>query len=282
VREATLQLQFEVLAEVVGRSRAVQRFDDRLRATVERFAPAHRARGDRDVARLLLAGAKSIRDLAEILRDPRSPIADRERACWALGRLGARSALPALRSALLERSPRLRAEAARSLLTLGDRRAAPALLTALVGDRSRHVREAAALALGGLRAGRAVGPLVRVLADAKAAPQVRGAAAEALGKLGNRIAIRPLVAALADGKAEVRYWAAFALGELSATEALPALRVLAARDGTHVRGTTVKREAAEAIRTIRIGARSQRPPRSNQRRTAAESGAKSRPTARRS
>lgn len=81
---------------------------------------------------------------------------------------------------------------------------------------------------------------------------MRGFAAEALTGPGERRAVPGLIAALADSSAEVRFWAAFALGELADPAALSALQQLAQSDEATLPGWwSVSDEAAAAIERIR-------------------------------
>lgn len=102
---------------------------------------------------------------------------------------------------------------------------------------------------------RVVGAWISVLGACGEAADVRGMAAQQLAVLGSRRAVPPLVTALGDPSAEVRFWAAFALGELGSADILPKLAYLAATDDVVVPGCwSVGQEAAEAI--VRIGERS--------------------------
>lgn len=114
------------------------------------------------------------------------------------------------------------AAAVRQLTTLGA--AAEDPLIKELADDDRQVRLNAALALGRLRAGRALEPLLaRCREDAD--PEVRGSAAEALGRLGDSRAVLPLIGLLtgADAHELDRRSAAVALGSLRATAAVDAL-----------------------------------------------------------
>jgi HEAT repeat protein len=109
----------------------------------------------------------------------------------------------------------------------------------------------AAHSLGLLGDHRAVDPLLARLADTSEDPRVRGFAAEALTGPGDRRAVPGLIAALADPSAEVRFWAAFALGELGDPAALSALRQLAQNDQAALPGwRSNSDEAAAAIESI--------------------------------
>ncbi len=72
-------------------------------------------------------------------------------AGWALGRLGDRRAIPALRETLHSEYALLRSRAARSLANLGDRASASAIMDAMRRERHDAIRVAYATALGSLR-----------------------------------------------------------------------------------------------------------------------------------
>jgi HEAT repeat protein len=97
---------------------------------------------------------------------------------------------------------------------LGSPQAVPALIAALQMEADTDTRAAAAYALGLLGDPRATDPLLAKLADTSEDPEVRGSAAEAFTWHGERQAVPALIAALSDPSAVVRFWAAFALGEL--------------------------------------------------------------------
>jgi len=110
----------------------------------------------------------------------------------------------------------------------------------------------AAYALGQLDDPRAVDPLLAKLADTGEEPRVRGFVAEALIFYREQRVVAALIAVLSDPSAEVRFWAAFALGELKDPAALGALERLAQTDDAAVpRWGSVRDEAAAAIETIR-------------------------------
>lgn len=115
------------------------------------------------------------RPLVELLRHGDEE--QRTRACRALGRLGLRTSVGVLVSALADPSQSVRAQAARALAELGDARGVPALLD-LMGDTSWWVRARAAEALRALGApGRAA---LRGCAETHPDPFARERAAEAL------------------------------------------------------------------------------------------------------
>lgn len=153
------------------------------------------------------------------------------------------------------------------------------LIAVLQQDGYPHQREAAAYALGwltlvGERAHAACSALVAALNTSAEAPPIRAQAAESLAyRFGDRFCtdehVRPdataalsaLRMALGDASPELRFWAAFALGQLRDAEALPALHALTA-DPTVVPGWwTVGEEAADAITTTAGGEPPERMPR---------------------
>jgi HEAT repeat protein len=125
------------------------------------------------------------------------------------------------------------------------------LVTILLQDDQNEVRQAAAYALGLIGDATSVEPLVNALLDLSQSSRVRGAVAEALADLKDRRAVAPLIEVLMDESAEVRFWAAFALGELGDAEALSELARLSATDDGSLPGIgTVRDEAASAMKQI--------------------------------
>jgi HEAT repeat protein len=102
--------------------------------------------------------------------------------------------------------------------------------------------------------------LMTVVADDKRSHHVRNHAAESMGELlayasHNALraeAVELLIAQLADPEPSLRFWSAFALGQMRARNAISALRVLAAdpSEEVHLGGKTVAQEAAESIEII--------------------------------
>ena len=130
-------------------------------------------------------------------------------------------------------------------------------------DRQPLRREAGAYALGYIDSGAAepavISALVGVL-DSADLPRVRAQAAEGLtqrlrfqrGQLRAR-AERVLIEHLADEDSDVRFWCAYATGELRTRAAVPALRRLV-RDRTVVPGWwSVGMEARDALKVIAGG-----------------------------
>jgi len=224
-------------------------FDEAIQRVIDRITPSHRKSTRKDFDGLRARGATSWDGLVAVLRDV-SAGEDRAKACWLLSRLGDARALPELLRALRDPDSRLRVEAAFSLGTLGNRRAVRALIGTLKDDLDANIRMAAAHSLGELDDKRSSDALLEKLGDSNEDPRVRGQAAEALGRTAR--AIPDLIRALEDSSVEVRYWAAFALGELGDSAALPALERLAQSDDAIRPGSgSIKEEALAAIEGIR-------------------------------
>ena len=226
-------------------------FEDIVERVIAQIDPACQYLARNDIAALRSRGAGSWPDLLAVLDDQVAG-EDRAKACWLLGRTGDERAFRPLIAALHDPDPRLRGEAARALGALGSPRAVPGLIAVLQADTDSGTRMAAAYSLGLLGDHRAVDPLLARLADTSEDRGVRGLAAEALTGPGERRAVPGLIAALADSSAEVRFWAAFALGELADPAALSALQQLAQSDEATLPGWwSVSDEAAAAIERIR-------------------------------
>ncbi len=224
----------------------------RLKAIVERLNPDLRSQSQRDINVLLRAGGTSFGNVATLAQDPAVETELRTIACWVLARCESEQAVATLLAILSDRAKEVRAAAAKSLGELGDALAVPSLVVALSADTDREVRRAAAYSLGLIGDPTALEALTNKLKDQGEDPAVRGMAAEALADLRDFRAIDTLMAALVDPSAEVRFWASFALGELGAQRALPALEHLAQTDNGVLSDIgTVKEEAAAAARRIR-------------------------------
>jgi HEAT repeat protein len=127
----------------------------------------------------------------------------------------------------------------------------------LVSGKSAEARKRAAWALGFLRDEDAGAALLRTLADRNEETDVRAYAAEALGHIAPQMrrdeALAALLHALTDLAPEIRFWAAFALGNLGDERAIPALQRLADRDSDSVPGWwSIRKEALDSIEQIRL------------------------------
>lgn len=219
----------------------------RLQAIVNHIDPQFRAQTQQDMDAVVDSGARSEADLLGILKDRSRPVGLRAIASWFLARLGHEEALPTMIDALSDEDVSLRAEAARSLGILGSKRVTLALVSALQNDENADVRLYAASSLAMLDDQRAVEPLVQTLQDPAEEARVRGMAAESLARFSESPAVVPLISALESDSPEVRYWAAFALGQLGDPRALPPLQRLASTDES----AEVRKEASAAFRAAR-------------------------------
>jgi HEAT repeat protein len=146
----------------------------------------------------------------------------RRQAAVRLGRIGDRSAVPALIDALDDPDEGVRREAAKALGFLKDARAVAPLIAAL-DDADANVRLYAAYALGEIKDPKATGPLLRALRDRQWC--VRDQAAWALREIGDPTIAAPLAAALKDPNADAAHvvWLLRHLGGEQTTEQLAAL-----------------------------------------------------------
>lgn len=148
-------------------------------------------------------------------------------------------------------------EAAKALIDTKGRYVQLGLERLLRSHESPKVRAEAAWALGFHSSGsRAVPTLLWVLGDRTEDTDVRCHAAEALGHLvperEHAEVLAALLHALTDREPEVRFWAAFALGNLGDQRAIPALEHLAERDSESVPGWwSIRKEALDSIEQIR-------------------------------
>jgi HEAT repeat protein len=182
---------------------------------------------------------------------------------WLLGRCEGRRPEASLLSVLAGPRSSLWIPAAASLSIVGTAHVVPTLTGMVLHDREPVRREASAYALGcinpGARARAVIKTLVRVLENPDV-PRVRAQTAESLtqllqfrrGRL-RRAAETALIEHLSDDEPDVRFWCAYAVGELRTKAAIPALRRLA-RDRSVVPGWwSVGMEAGDALKVIAGG-----------------------------
>jgi HEAT repeat protein len=127
-----------------------------------------------------LPAAEAVPRVAAVLGDPGRPGRERLQAALILGVLGSPAAAPALRAAMAEANPVLRARAADALGRVGAEgsEAVDALLQALRDD-DYFVRESAAKALARLGRSEAL-PLLAAMRDGDEAESNRAVAGEAI------------------------------------------------------------------------------------------------------
>jgi HEAT repeat protein len=235
-------------------------FSDKLRDIAKRMPEGvSRQSAESGAHALIRAGVNSIPALVSLLENNNASTSLRSTACWFAGRLGQKRLAPALLVAFRSEDVSLTRQAASDLSLLRARRVLPALISELLSAPAPEVREAAAYALRGYFFeqhidNRILAALIRVVGNPDEHPGVRGQAAESLARSRSKRACNPLIRALSDPSAEVRFWAAFALGQIRCQAALPHLRRLARSDRRRLRGWwTVSKEAADAINQIRYG-----------------------------
>jgi HEAT repeat protein len=210
----------------------------------------------------------------EYAGDLRSSLpAVRRQTAVRLGRIGDRSAVPALVEALKDPETGVRREAAKALGAIKDARAVAALVEAL-GDRDTNVRLYAAYALGEIKDPKAAEALLRALRDPEWC--VRDQAAWALREIGDPKIVGPLAAALEDQKADVAHvvWLLRHVGGAQTVKQLAAL-LKAPEVAVRMRAVHVLRELqnAEAVPPL-VAALEDRDP--NVRRSAVEALQKAR------
>ena len=126
------------------------------------------------------------------------------------------------------------------------------LIQTLKHGRRPFNRAAAAYAMQLVSSPRAIRALEKVVKNNSERPRVRGEAAEALAHRHRRKSHDVLLAELGHSSKEVRFWCAFALGEMAEKRAVSVLEGLVATDKRVVRGWhSVAKEAADALRNIK-------------------------------
>jgi HEAT repeat protein len=226
-------------------------FNTRLQHIVEKIDLPYRSETQLSVDNILQIGVNSYEDLLSILGDGSQDSDLRQTVCWVLSRLEDPSASSALLAVLEDQDSALRRAAVQALGDLGIEEAVHSLSAALFEDKAAEVRAFAAQALGCLISQDTVEPLLLTLKNQSEEPGVRGHAAEGLAHKRNARIVPALIDALRDNSAEVRFWAAFALGQQGDPEALPELEKLVATDKAVVPGWwAVNKEAADAVKII--------------------------------
>ncbi len=226
--------------------------DERVRAFLAGMTPEARASMEEDLKPVLALRPESVADLCALLVEPHSEEI-RSRAAWLLGRIGDRRTAASPLAAALRQEPSedVRGVVAEALGLIGGKRAVNALLGALRLDDAAYVRANAARSLGFVEPSITSGPLVAVVRNEDEDAEVRGSALEGLAEVWDEDASEGALAALGDPSAEVRFWAAFALGEAGDPSVISALEDVARSDsGSIPRWGSVRQEAAAAIERI--------------------------------
>jgi HEAT repeat protein len=175
-------------------------------------------------------------------------------ASWVAGELSVDGAVPLLWN-VIETRPEHAIEASKAIVKLRRATSTDAVSFAkLLQSATAHpnVRVAAAHALGQISSDVGVAALVAALGNRAERADIRGHCAEALGNLRARSAFGVLINGLRDDNAEVRFWSAYALGQLGDSRAASALKEVAEHDRGHVEGLgSVREEASEALSMLR-------------------------------
>ena len=142
-------------------------------------------------------------------------------------------------------------EAAKAIWKDSDKRLERALILTLKNGRKPFNRVAAAFAMQIVSTPRTVRALERAVKNQSERPRVRGEAAESLAHCHRKESHRVLLAGLKDPSKDVRFWCAFALGEMAEERAIPSLKRLIASDRRIVKGFySVAKEATDAMGKI--------------------------------
>jgi HEAT repeat protein len=132
----------------------------------------------------------------------------------------------------------------------------PGVIRTLKKGKRVYNRIEAAYALQFLRGTRRTIALERTISNTKENKIVRGFAAEALVNGHRKETHAVLLRNLQDPSKEIRFWSAYALGQIRERKALPMLRKLAECDHRSVKGWwSVSKEARDAIDLIESNGR---------------------------
>jgi len=231
-------------------------FKVRLQALIDELDSPLRAQAEQDINALLNAGVDSYQTLVCLVDNKSIDERLRAIACWALGKLKDKKSVAILLKAFDSKIPILYWEASKALGSIKSRKALKPLVNILLQDEDIEKRVASAYALGLLRDKRAIEPLLRVLQNKAEQPKVRAQTAEALVWFNDRrkTVVDSLIVGLKDASVEVRFWSAFALGELKIKRAVNKLKQMAAEDAEVLPGWwSISREASNAIDRITQG-----------------------------
>ena len=143
-------------------------------------------------------------------------------------------------------------EAAKAIWRNSDPSLERSLISILRNGRRPFNRAAAAYAMQMVTTPRTIRALERVVGKRSEHPKVRGYAVESLTHSHRKKTHDLLLKGLGDPSKVVRFWCAFALGQMAELRAVPRLERLAATDKRPVRGFhSVAEEAADAIKNIK-------------------------------
>jgi len=231
-------------------------FEAKLQSLVNESDLSSYTQVEQDIHTLLSASGRSYQALIYLIEDKKSDESIKAIACWVLGKLKYKSSVTTLLKAFDRGGPSVTWEAAKALGCIKSKRAIKPLISALLQSKEAEKRAASAYVLGILRDGRAIEALLNALQNKGEQSKVRGHAAEALAWFGDRRkrVTDALINSLGDTSVEVRFWSAFALGELKIKKAAGELEKLSARDNEVLLGWwTVGEEASNALDRIKSG-----------------------------
>ena len=127
----------------------------------------------------------------------------------------------------------------------------PGILRVLRQGRKLHNRVEAAYVIRAMDGTTGTATLEKILCNPAESHHLRAFVAETLAHRHCPSSHAVLLKNLNDPSREVRFWCAFALGQMRERKALPMLKALAEQDSRIVRGWwTVSKEARDAIRNI--------------------------------
>jgi HEAT repeat protein len=225
---------------------------ERVEAAGSRGAGSDASGYWKDLEAVQAAGISTVSELITALNDATQDSEVRLSACTLLAWLNERDATAALEQAFVEaQDDGLIWEAAKALEHLRAKRAAPALIRMLKhGNSTKQAAAAWLLGLLGLR--ETIRPVWTAAMDPALNVLVRGHAIEALGLLQAKEAVQDLTSLLADRSPDLRYWAAYALGQIGDPSSVPALQRMAnVDDAVLPGGFSLRQEALDALDNIR-------------------------------
>jgi len=141
-------------------------------------------------------------------------------------------------------------EAAKQVWNMDGNEIVNDLLRALRTGKRKFNRSAAAYALQAVRIAKVIPALEKTVRNKSENPEVRGQAIESLAHYHRKSTHDLLIKTLQDPNRDVRFWCAFALGQMHERKALPDLKLLL-HDQRLVRGFhSVANEARDSIESI--------------------------------
>jgi HEAT repeat protein len=222
-----------------------------LNSIINNLDSNFRIKGQQDIELIIESGVNSYDDLLNML-SRNIGIELKTIACWLLGRLGEKRAIPTLVCLLKHQNHQLRNAATIALGELDAKESLESLITTLINENNEEVAEAIVYTLGLLGDKAAFDILVNILQNTNKNPKIRGLAAEALADIRDQRAVMPLIEVLKDTSVEVRFWAIFSLGELGNEQALSELQTLALTDKSVLSDWgSIKEESLTAIHRIK-------------------------------